>query len=105
MPPLRGAQVCQCASGFAPAASFVVGMLWRREKREKRLARRARRSRQLSRRPLPAGDVVFQKVRMLQAGELDGEAFFEVTHDAALYGAERDQGADRRPPVGGDAGT
>src|SRR5580692_3266541 len=42
---------------------------------------------------------------MLQAGELDGEAFFEVTHDAALYGAERDQRADRRPLVGGDTGA
>src|ERR1700688_2125093 len=66
---------------------------------------RGRRSRQLSRRPLPAGDVVFQKVGMLQAGELDGEAFFEVTHDAALYRSERDQRADRRPLVGGDTGA
>jgi hypothetical protein len=71
----RWARVCRCASGFAPAAALVVGTVWRREKREKRLARRARRSRQLSRRPLPAGDVVFQKVPMLRAGELDHETW------------------------------
>src|ERR1700692_3827681 len=42
---------------------------------------------------------------MLQAGELDGEAVLEVTHDAALYGPERDQRADRRALIGGDTGA
>ena len=31
-----------------------------------------------------AGDVLFDEVGMLQARELDGEAVFDVAHDAAL---------------------
>ena len=38
---------------------------------------------------LAGGDVVFEKVRVLQPGKLDGEAVFEVAHDAALHLAER----------------
>jgi hypothetical protein len=85
--------------------AFAVSVLRKREKRMEPPAREARQSRQLSRRPLPAGDVIFQKVGMLQAGELDGEAFLEMAHDAALHCAERDQRADRRPLVGGDTGA
>ena len=52
-----------------------------------------------------AADGVFKKVGMLQPGELDGEAVFEMAHDATLHFAERDQRADRRPLVAGDAGA
>src|SRR5271154_6765173 len=62
-------------------------------------------SRKLSSWRLPAGDVLFEKVGVLQAGKLDGEAFLEVTHDASLDLAQRDQRADRRPLLGGDAGA
>src|SRR5580693_4899133 len=105
MPPSRYAQVCQCASGLAPAARLRWACCGSVKKRVERPAREARQSRQLSRRPLPAGDVVFQKVWMLQAGELDGEAFLKMAHDTALHRAERDQRADRRPLVGGDTGA
>src|SRR5271156_5105076 len=59
----------------------------------------------LSARRLLAGDIVFEKVGVLQAGKFDGEAVFEVAHHAALDLAERDQRTDRRPLVGGDAGA
>jgi len=59
----------------------------------------------LSRRRLLAGDVVFEKVGMLQAGKLDGEAVFEVAHHAALHLAQGHQRPDRRPFPRGDAGA
>jgi hypothetical protein len=40
--PSRRAQVCQCASGLAPAAALAVCRLWSCEKRAQRLARKAR---------------------------------------------------------------
>ena len=48
-------------------------------------------------RRLRAGNVLFEKIRMLQARELDGEALLEVAHDPALCLAEADEAADRRP--------
>ena len=51
------------------------------------------------------GDRVFDEVRMLQPGEFDGKPVFEVAHHAALHIAERDQRADRRTLIGGDAGA
>src|SRR6202046_895293 len=42
---------------------------------------------------------------MLQPGELNREAFFEMADDPARYLAERDQCAERRSLVGGDAGA
>ena len=52
-----------------------------------------------------AADCVFEEVRVLQPGELDGKAVLEMAHHAALHLAERDQRADRRPLLGGDAGA
>src|SRR3984957_10327142 len=54
---------------------------------------------------LAAADVVFEKVRVLQPGKLDGEAIFEVADDAALHLAERYQSADRGALLGGDTGA
>src|ERR1700722_19004591 len=54
---------------------------------------------------LAGGDVVFEKVGVLQPGKLDGEAVFEVADDAALHLAERYQGADRGALFGGDTGA
>src|SRR5262249_52664371 len=48
---------------------------------------------------LARADGVFEKVRMLQPGELDREAVFEMPHDTARRLAERDQRADRRALV------
>ena len=42
----------------------------------------------LSSRRLPAGDVLFEEIRVLQSGELDGEALFEVAHHAARHLAQ-----------------
>src|SRR5579871_5512685 len=52
-----------------------------------------------------AGDVLFNKVGVLQPGELDGKAIFEVAHDPTLHLAERNQRADRRPLIRGDGGA
>ena len=52
-----------------------------------------------------AADVLFDEVGMLQAGKLNGEAFFEVAHHPARDLAQRHQRADRRPLVGGNAGA
>ena len=46
-----------------------------------------------------------KEVFVLQAGEFDREALFEVTHDTALHLAQGDQRADRRALIGGDAGA
>src|ERR1700756_1698090 len=86
-------------------SAVVIAVLRTREKCLEKLPGATQQSRQLSWRLFPAGDVVFQEVRMLQAGELDGEAVFEMTHDAALHFAERNQRADRRPLVAGDTGA
>jgi hypothetical protein len=54
---------------------------------------------------LGAADGVVEKVGMLQPRELDGEAVFEMAHDATRHFAEGDQRPDRRPLVAGDAGA
>jgi hypothetical protein len=49
-----------------------------------------------------AGDVVFDGVGMLQAGELDGEAVVDMTDHVAWSFADGDRGAHRRPQIGSD---
>ena len=51
---------------------------------------------------LPAGHVLFQKVRVLEVGELHGEAVVEVAHHPARGLADGDRGADLGPLLGGD---
>jgi hypothetical protein len=46
-----------------------------------------------------ASDVVFDEIGVLQPHEFNGEAIFDVAHDAALGLADRDDNADRRPQV------
>src|SRR5690606_2344674 len=50
-------------------------------------------------RRLLAGHVVFEKVRMLQAGELDREAAFDMAHDAARHLADCHLAADLRNEI------
>jgi len=45
------------------------------------------------------------EVRMLQAGEFDRKAFFDMANHPALDLADHDQGAGRRLEVGLDGGT
>src|SRR5476651_500182 len=47
-----------------------------------------------------AGDVVFDGVGMLQAGEFDGEAILDMTDYPAHNFANGDRGANRGPKVG-----
>jgi hypothetical protein len=53
----------------------------------------------------PSGDVVFQKVGMTKARELDRDAVIEVTHHPACCLADGDRCADLRTLVGLDRGT
>src|SRR5690349_14713957 len=52
-----------------------------------------------------AGDVLFNKVRVLQAGELDGKAILEMAHDTTLHLAERNKRADRGSLIRRDGGA
>jgi hypothetical protein len=54
------------------------------------------------RKTLIAGDVFFDEVGVLQAGEFDSEAVFDMTDNAARGLADSDRGADRRPQLGRD---
>src|SRR5262245_30971900 len=54
---------------------------------------------------LPAGDVVFDEVGVLEAQVLDREAVFEMAHDPAGGLANGDRTADARPLVGPDGTT
>src|SRR5438874_43244 len=47
-----------------------------------------------ARRRLRTGDVLFEKVGVLHAGELDRKAPFDMAHHPARGLAERDQGPD-----------
>src|SRR4051812_4693075 len=49
---------------------------------------------QIARRRLRTGDVLFEKIRVLHARELDREAAFDVAHHPARGFAERDDDAD-----------
>src|SRR5581483_11902145 len=49
-----------------------------------------------------AGDVLFEKIRMLRPSEFDGKTVFGMAHDTALHLAERDYAADRRPLIRGN---
>src|SRR6478609_10862478 len=56
-------------------------------------------------RRLLCGRVLFDRVRMLQPGKLDGEAGLEMPDHAAGDLAERDVAADLGPLFGADAGA
>src|SRR3954470_22447162 len=57
---------------------------------------------QLVARRLPAGDVLFEKVRVLQADELDGESIFEVANHPARCLADGHCRADLGPMLAGN---
>src|SRR5262245_40492528 len=54
---------------------------------------------------LPAGDVVFDEVRVLKAQVLDREPVLEVAHHPAGGLADGDLSADAGPMIGGDGTT
>jgi hypothetical protein len=56
-------------------------------------------------RRLPAGDVLFEKIGMLQADELDRKAIFEVADDPADSLADGDGGSDVGSVLGRDRGA
>ena len=46
-----------------------------------------------------AGHIVLNEIGVLQPHEFDGEAIFDVPHDAALRLADRNDDADGRPQI------
>src|SRR5579872_4836383 len=75
----------------------------RRRARWRNLARSRGGLRSLPRpRWLPAGNILFEKVGVLQADELDREAFLDMADDAARRLAHGYQRADFRPLVAPD---
>src|SRR6516162_2153314 len=66
---------------------------------------RTRRGRTRKRARLPAGNILFEKVRVLQADELDREAVLDMAHDAARRFADGNEAADLGPLIALDRRT